>query len=402
MPGASSRSSGLGASVHRPRLRRHRYGDQPRVRRSDVRLAPHPHHQPPGDDEPGCPPSRSRRLDDPALSQRIPTSPSGRCHLRPGRGAEETRSQARNQREAQDAQAVRADQLPAARRGDRGTHQTGSPRANSGEEREARRHSWKSVPTTDDVPTGRLRLTVYRDGWLERGGSNRDEWDDAPKKPLSDQIATIARAIKKGVIDDQDAHARAEQARAEAQERYDQERVEQQRAWDAQRQKARAKAAEQLRRAAFAQAMDDWRAAQDLRAFCDELGAVAAFDEGHLPEWIAWARQSADELDAAAQARRLNELDFEVVVTTDDIEPYMEGWSTRGPYKASPTWRPPPSPPFRSACLGIPGCADNRGGGASRLVCATDAPPVGLVGAIPTGATRTTPQHESKTIESPA
>ena len=116
------------------------------------------------------------------------------------------------------------------------------------EERDARRHPWKSFPTTDDVPTGKLRLTVYRDGWQERGGSNRDEWDDAPKKPLSDQIATIARAIKKGVIDDQDAHARAEQARAEAQERHEKQRAEQQQAWEAQRQKATAKAAEQLRR----------------------------------------------------------------------------------------------------------------------------------------------------------
>lgn len=214
------------------------------------------------------------------------------------------------------------------------------------EEREARRHPWKSFPTTDDVPTGKLRLTVYRDGWQEGGGNNRDEWDDAPKKPLGDQVATIARAIRKGVIDDQDAHARAEQARAEAQERHERQRAEQQRAWEAQRQKARAKAAEQLRRVAFAQAMDDWRTAHDLRAFCGELGAVADIsDEGHLRDWVAWARQSADELDAAAQARRLNDLDFDVVVTTVDIEPYMEGWSTRGPYKASTFYtQSPPQP----------------------------------------------------------
>lgn len=203
------------------------------------------------------------------------------------------------------------------------------------EEREARRHPWTSIPATDDEPTGKLRLTVYRDGWRKEGGSNRDEWDDAPRKPLGAQIATIARAIKKGAIDDEDAHARAEQARAEALERHERERAEQQRAWEAQRQKARAKAAEQLRRAAFAQAMDDWRTAHDLRTLCAELETVADTDEGHLQAWIAWARQSADELDAAAQARRLNDLDFDVVVTTDDIEPYMEGWSTSGPYKAS-------------------------------------------------------------------
>lgn len=212
------------------------------------------------------------------------------------------------------------------------------------EEREVRSQPWKSLPTTDDVPAGKLRLTVYRDGWRERGGSNRDEWDDVPKKPLGAQVATIARAIKKGVVDDQDAHFRAEQARAEAQERHEREQAEQQRAWEAQRQKARAKAAEQLRRTAFTQAMDDWRTAQELRAFCGELEATAGTEHGdHLQEWIAWAQQSADELDAAAQARRLNDLDFDVVVTTDDIEPYMEGWSTRGPYKA-PTYNTPSTP----------------------------------------------------------
>jgi hypothetical protein len=214
------------------------------------------------------------------------------------------------------------------------------------EEREAQRHPWKSFPTTDDALTGKLRLTVRRDGWREQGDSNRDEWDDAPKRALRDQIATIAGAIKKGVIDDQDAHARAEQARAEAQERHERQRTEQQRAWEVQRQKARAKAAEQLRRVAFAHAMDDWRTAHDLRAFCGELEAVAdTGDAGHLRDWIAWARQSADELDAAAQAARLNDLEFDVLVTTDDIEPYMEGWSTKGPHKASTYSTQPPRQP---------------------------------------------------------
>lgn len=210
------------------------------------------------------------------------------------------------------------------------------------EVRKERRYPWKTFPTTVEEPTGRLRLTVYRDGWQERGGMNHDEWDEAAKKPLSRQIATIAKGIKKGVIDDQDAQARAEQARAEAHERYVREQAEQQRAWEAQRQKARAKAAEQLRRVAFAQSMDDWRTAQELRAFCEELEAVAdTADGGHLHEWIAWARLAADELDAAAQAHRLNDLDFEVVVTVADIEPYMEGWSATRPYKVS-TYNTPP------------------------------------------------------------
>jgi hypothetical protein len=212
------------------------------------------------------------------------------------------------------------------------------------EERDARRNPWKSFPTTDEVPAGKLRLTVHRDGWQARGGPKHDYWDDAPKKPLHDQIATIAKSIKKGVIDDQDAHARAEQARAEAQERHAREQAETHRAWEVQRQKARAKAAEQIRRAAFAQAMDDWRTAQDLREFCAELEAVAdAVEGGHLQEWISWARRSADNLGAAAQARRLNDRDFDVVVTTSDIEPYMEGWSTTGPYKAS-TYSKPSTP----------------------------------------------------------
>jgi len=75
-----------------------------------------------------------------------------------------------------------------------------------------------------------------------------------------------------------------------------------------------------------------------------ELEAVAEKrDAAIFQQWITWARHSADELDAAAQARRLNDVDFDVLVRTDDIEPYMEGRSTTGRYRA-PTGNRPSTP----------------------------------------------------------
>lgn len=211
------------------------------------------------------------------------------------------------------------------------------------EEREARRHPWKSFPKTDEVRTGELRLAVQRDGWLRTGGSNRDQWEDSPKRPLRGQVPAIARAIKKGVIDDQNARARREQEHAEAVERHERERAEQQRAWDEQLSRARGMAAEQVRRRVFARAMEDWRTAQELRTFCDALETDAPdIEQENLRRWIAWARASAEELAPAAQASQLEDTDFSVSVTEEDVAPFMNGWSMRGPYKETTYSSPPP------------------------------------------------------------
>lgn len=191
------------------------------------------------------------------------------------------------------------------------------------ERRELKRYPWTRVPTVDHVPSGQLKLTVDRDGWANNR-SNCDEWTDKPKIPLEKQIATIAREIKAGVVNDLDAQRREEERRAQALEQLERERAEERRVW------------EEIRNTAI------------IRAFCEALNASTlantAIDEtprdwATLRTWLAWARAAADDLDPTRHPERLDDSSFDVTVTHDDIRPYMQGWLTDRPskdYRADP------------------------------------------------------------------
>lgn len=132
------------------------------------------------------------------------------------------------------------------------------------EEREQRRSPWKQFPTHDEVRSGRLRLRVIRDGSHEVPSgyrsysyeTNADEFCDQKRKPLEQQVQSIARAIKKGVDDDTAALEREAQRRAEAQAAYEPEKAEELATWKAIRDRAREKALLELRDATFTRAFE--------------------------------------------------------------------------------------------------------------------------------------------------
>lgn len=165
------------------------------------------------------------------------------------------------------------------------------------EQRELRRMPWKQVPKSDRVPSGRLHIRVERDGSYEtkpdRSGysqyrRNGDEWSDEKRTPLERQVPEIARAIKKGAIDDDDARERETQRRAEAHEALKREQAAQRRAWEGLRNRAREKAILELREATFVRMFESWQGAQELRAFAEQLEA-AATSQGLLESQIGRA-----------------------------------------------------------------------------------------------------------------
>jgi hypothetical protein len=167
------------------------------------------------------------------------------------------------------------------------------------ERREVRRSPWKRLPESDRVPSGRLRIWIARDG-RANNKPNGDEWSDAKKSPLERQVGEIARAIKKGVVDDGDARERRAQRVLEAHEACEREKAAERRAWEELRNRARDKAVTELREATFTHAFDAWRGAQELRAFAGRLEAEATSrgqleDRPRLREWLEWARARADE-----------------------------------------------------------------------------------------------------------
>ncbi|MGF3054023.1 hypothetical protein ACQUSY_08690 [Microbacterium sp. YY-03] len=151
------------------------------------------------------------------------------------------------------------------------------------EQRELRRSPWKQIPKFDSVPSGRLHLKIERDGSHEvpLGGQsyryerNSDSWSDEKKKALETRVREIARAIKKGVVDDVDAAERERQRRIEAHEAYEREKAAERRAWEEVRERARAKALLVQRELIFARAFESWQGAQELRDFARQLEAEA-------------------------------------------------------------------------------------------------------------------------------
>lgn len=226
------------------------------------------------------------------------------------------------------------------------------------EQRELRRMPWKQVPKSDRVPSGRLQLRVERDGSYmtepDRDGysqykRNGDEWFDEKRKPLERQISEIARAIKKGTIDDDDARERETQRRAEAREAYEREQAAQRRAWEDLRNRAREKAILELREATFVRMFEAWQGAQELRAFAKQL-EVAATSQGllenrpKLREWLEWARSRAEMIDPVANLERLDDNVFDSEPSADDLRPHMNGWDPATPRRdySKPEQRPQP------------------------------------------------------------
>lgn len=207
------------------------------------------------------------------------------------------------------------------------------------EEREARRKPWMTFPNVDQVPSGILRITVGRDGWNSVSGRhNFDEWADKPKTPLEKQVRVIAREIKAGVVDDADKRQRDVQRRAEAHEEWERKQAEEKRAWEEVRGRARTKAIERMRESTFMDAYDAWRGSQELRAFAIELETAVALDSelGERPrlrEWIAWARERANEMDPIANLRQLDDTALDMNPSADDLRPFMEGWDPSAPHK---------------------------------------------------------------------
>lgn len=213
------------------------------------------------------------------------------------------------------------------------------------EQRELRRTPWTQIPKFDKAPTGRVRLQVEREGShevkIDRHGSsyerNSDNWSDG-KMPLERQVSEIARAIKRGIVDDDDNMEREKQRRVEAHEAYEREQAAQRQAWEIIRAQARAKAIRELREATFARAFEAWQGAQDLRAFAKQLETESTEsgvleNRPRLREWLEWARTRADDMDPIVNLEQLDDGVFDAEPSADDLRPHMEGWNPSDPRK---------------------------------------------------------------------
>jgi hypothetical protein len=212
----------------------------------------------------------------------------------------------------------------------------------AGEQRSKRLRPWAHIPEFDSVGTGRLRLEV---GKAQSG--QRLTWRDTATSRLEQQAGRIVADIIKAVEEqarisaalrqlekERQAAARlAEQQAAEERRRRDIERTAR---WEHALAKARRFAVEEHRRATFDAALEQWRNAADMRAFCDALEQAAAdqaASNGELAAWLTWARARADKIDPTVGTRTLSMVDFTIEPSPEDLRPHLNGWSPYHPVK---------------------------------------------------------------------
>ena len=211
------------------------------------------------------------------------------------------------------------------------------------ERRTKRLRPWAHVPEFDSVATGRLRLEV---GKFQ--SDQRLIWRDTASSPLEQRANRIVADIIKAVEEQERISAafrqreeerraaaiRAEQQAAEERRRRDIERTAK---WEHAIAKARRLAVEEHRRVTFNSALEQWRTAADMRAFCDALEQAPAAGQaaggGELAAWLTWARARADTIDPTVGGPALASIDFTIEPSPDDLRPHLNGWSPSHPAK---------------------------------------------------------------------
>lgn len=224
-----------------------------------------------------------------------------------------------------------------------------------------RTYDWQRVtPAHKFEPSGELELLVSENSGYSYNYGWKKEWADTAKKPLEEQIGSIFRALKARAEEQERArlereaeqrrlreereHQEAERRRLAA-EREERERRE----WEAAVSAASVKAVHAVRAEHFGTALEQWRAAGEIRAFCAALDDVAAASEDaleveRLREWSAWGNTEADQLDPTTNGRGLAARDFNVEPTKKQLRPFLDGWRPDRPEKEPPAQPTLPKP----------------------------------------------------------
>ncbi|GHE33883.1 hypothetical protein GCM10018771_12360 [Streptomyces cellulosae] len=225
-----------------------------------------------------------------------------------------------------------------------------------------RTYDWQRVtPAHRFEPSGELELVVGQHSGYGYGHSYgwKKEWADTPKKPLEEQIASVFRALKARAEEQEQARLkyeaeqqrlREERERQEAERRRleaeQEERTRQE--WEAAVSVASIKAVHAVRTEHFGTALEQWRAAGEIRTFCAALDEAAdasdnALEAERLREWSAWGEAEADRLDPTMNGKGLASLNFHAEPTGDQLRPFLDGWHPHRPEKEQPAT--PPAPP---------------------------------------------------------
>jgi hypothetical protein len=185
--------------------------------------------------------------------------------------------------------------------------------------RKAERDSWYRIPKYDETPS--LRLTLM----LKNGREFRQSrWTDSPKLSLDDCLAEILQEIELRA-------AAPETTRLTALDRAAQEKLR----WQAAIAAASIELQEHHRGEVLMQQATRWHEANRLREYLQALQEVLAQTSASEREdgerWLEWARTHLESLDPLCGDIRMP---ADVPATAEALQPFMNGWSAHGPYRA--------------------------------------------------------------------
>jgi hypothetical protein len=166
----------------------------------------------------------------------------------------------------------------------------------------------------DKGATGQLELSILSYRSRQRAWGDRKRWN------LEDRLPRLLAELE-------ELAEKAEERRL-AHEREEEER---QRAWEAAMVLARERATRHHHLERLRRQVDAWQEAERIRRYCDAIeerhgNAVTADPEA--TRWLQFARQHAD------QAQRLPRMPADPELTSEDLTPFLGGWSPHGPYRA--------------------------------------------------------------------
>ncbi|MHA5055065.1 hypothetical protein [Streptomyces sp. SD15] len=182
---------------------------------------------------------------------------------------------------------------------------------------DAQKYSWVRIPRHDYSPADRLRICLSG-GLPHRGG----EWADTAARPLEDQLAEIVQEV--GL-----RREAAERKRLADLEEAQQKRLR----WEAAKRRATTEYGEAYRVRHLEAQHSAWRRAVGLVEY---VGAFRLHAEGLPPgpareeaeAWIAWAESHVQRLNPLNGSPLLPEIPEP---RTEDLQPFMHGWSPYGP-----------------------------------------------------------------------
>ena len=155
--------------------------------------------------------------------------------------------------------------------------------------RDKARNPWKQIPTHDQVPSGRLILTVLG-GWHV----NQETFADTKTIRLEDRLPAVLQEVELRVAAEQEQERKREI-----------ERQERQREWEQTFAEAKVAVREDHRAKVLMRQVEEWQQAGALAAFIEAARAHAAELEGsardEADEWLTWARNHAATLNPLNQ-----------------------------------------------------------------------------------------------------